>query len=77
MTNGEYIDNDLFRPIGLHGNQLSNTFIGSKSTVSLDGTYKKRFKSLKGHSEAVNRRRTDNTLTKRKGIKEQTTLYQA
>ena len=36
----EYINNDLFRPIGLHAKQFSNTFIGSQSTVSLDGTYK-------------------------------------
>ena len=29
----------------------------------------------KGHTEAVNRRRTDNTMTKRKRTKEQKTIY--
>ena len=39
-------------------------------------TLKKCLKVPKGKSEAVNRRRTDNTMTKTKGTKGQTTMYE-
>ena len=32
-------------------------------------------KSLKGHSKVVNRRKTDNTMAKRKRLKGQTAIY--
>ena len=37
--------------------------------------HKKSLKIPKGYSEAVNRRRTDNTMTNRKRTKGQTTIY--
>jgi len=36
--------------------------------------HKESLKIPKGLSESLNRRRTDNTMTKRKGTKEQTTI---
>jgi hypothetical protein len=36
---------------------------------------KKSLNIPKGYSESVNRRRTDNTMTKRKWTTEQTTIY--
>jgi hypothetical protein len=38
-------------------------------------SYKKSLKIPKGQSESANRGRTDNTTAKRKGTKEQTTVY--
>ena len=46
--------------------------------ISLVGqmwAYKKRLKIPKGYSETVNRRRTDNTMAKRKSTNGQTTIY--
>jgi len=37
----------------------------------------KSFKIPKGQSDSANRRRTDNTMAKRKRTKEQTTIYKA
>jgi len=36
---------------------------------------KKKFEDTKGAIRAINRRRTHNAMTKRKSIKEQTTIY--
>jgi len=44
----------------------------SISNVSL---YEKSLKIPKGQSESVYRRRTDNTMAKRKSTKEQTTIH--
>jgi len=38
-------------------------------------SYKEEFEDTKGQSESVNRRRTDNTMTKRKRTKGQTMIY--
>jgi hypothetical protein len=41
----------------------------------LDSVTKKSLKIPKGQSESVYRRRTDNTITRRKSTKGQTTIY--
>jgi len=45
------------------------------STSEIPSLTQEEFEDTKGYSESVNRRRTDNTMAKRKSTKGQTTIY--
>ena len=56
---------------------IKNTtkYITEHNVTKILKTYKKSLKIPKGESESVYRRRTDNTMVKRKSTKGQTTIY--
>jgi len=54
-------------------NDINFLFIITKKSKMF--LYKKSLKIPKGQSESVNRRRTDNTMAKRKSTERQTTIY--
>jgi len=54
---------------------LNNLSCSFTSIYFLNKIYAKSLKIPKGQSESVYRRRTDNTMSKRKSTKGQTTIY--